>query len=121
MTDPTPTKGAAPGAPDRVAMLSIAKDGTPDQHDPHFLDEDFAREATRKQFTERAVSVIDETKRPELGLTLGGGSAEETKLDPPIEELRKAHEAAAKDAEGAADALAKSLTERPADKPAAKK
>lgn len=122
MADPTAkgSKDAAPGgAPDRVSMLSIRKDGSVDQFDPEFVDDEFGREATRRQLAERAVSLVDEQKRPELGLTgVAGGTTEDAALDPAVADLKKAHDAAAKSAEAHADSLVKSVGT--VDKPEAK-
>lgn len=112
MADPTAkgSKDAMNAAPDRVSMLSIRKDGSADQFEPEFLDEDFGREATRHQMVERAVSLVDEAKRPELGLTGdAGGTTVDADLDPAVADLKKAHEAAAKSAEAHADSLVKSV------------
>jgi hypothetical protein len=48
------------GDHDRVAMLSLRADGTPDQHNPELLgDRDTALRAARRQFAEQAVSAVD--------------------------------------------------------------
>lgn len=96
------------GDRDRVAMLSLQADGTPDQHNPEIIGEkEFARDATREQFRQQAVSAVDQAKRAELFGT--GSSAEELTQDPKIAELQEAHDAAAKDAEKAADATVDGL------------
>lgn len=93
---------------DRVAMLSIAKDGTLDQHDPEIIgDKDAALAATKEQFRQQAVAAVDAEKRPELGL--GGGGAVEVVEDKSIGELKKAHEAAEATAEKAAESVVNSL------------
>lgn len=96
------------GDRDRVAMLSLKADGTPDQHNPEIVGEkEFALEATKEQFKQQAVSAVDQTKRAELFGT--GSTAEELSQDPKIEELQDAHNAAAKDAEKAAESTVKGL------------
>lgn len=87
------------GDHDRVQMLSLRADGTPDQFSPEIIgDKEFAVAAAKRQFTEQAVSAVDVEKR---GVSAGG--AEEVAQDPTIEELRKAHEKAASAAESAAE------------------
>lgn len=96
------------GDRDRVAMLSLKADGTPDQHNPEIVGErEFALDATREQFRQQAVSAVDQTKRAELFGT--GVQADELSQDPKIAELQEAHEAAAKSAEAAADATVGNL------------
>jgi hypothetical protein len=98
----------AHGDRDRVAMLSLRADGTPDQHNPEIVgDKEFALEATREQFRQQAVSAVDQEKRAELFGT--GNSAEQLEQDPKIVELKSAHDAAAKAAESAADSTVGAL------------
>jgi hypothetical protein len=98
----------AHGDRDRVAMLSLKADGTPDQHNPEIVGKkEFAEDATREQFRQQAVSAVDQAKRPELFGT--GSAAEELSQDPKIEELQDAHKAAEKAAEKAADSTVKAL------------
>lgn len=103
------------GDRDRVAMLSLRADGTPDQHNPEIIGErEFALDATREQFKQQAVSAVDQEKRAELFGT--GTDVEQLEQDPKIAELQDAHESAAKDAEKAADATVGALfTDEPAD------
>lgn len=98
---PAANKAAAGGGDhDRVAMLSLRADGTPDQHAPEIIgDKDTALAATTEQFRQQAVSAADIEKR---GVTAGPGGGEELEQDPQIVELQKAHEAAEKSAESAA-------------------
>lgn len=109
------------GPHDRVAMLSLNRDGTPDQHNPEIIgDKEFALAATREQFKQQAVSAVDQQKRPEL---FGSGiNGEPLEQDPLIAELKDAHDAAADAAEKAADATVGALFNDEADtaKPAAK-
>jgi len=98
----------ASGTRDRVAMLSLRADGTPDQTNPEIIgDKGAALEAAKVQFAQQAVSAVDEAKRPELGLgsTVTGEDAE----DPAIAELKKAHDSAAKSAESKAESVVNSL------------
>jgi len=98
----------ASGAHDRVAMLSLRADGTPDQTSPEIIgDKEAALEAAKVQFAQQAVSAVDEVKRPELDL--GGAVAGEVAEDPSIAELKKAHDSAAKAAESKAESVVGSL------------
>jgi hypothetical protein len=102
------------GDRDRVAMLSLKADGTPDQTNPEIIgDKEFALEATKEQFRQQAVSAVDQEKRAELFGTGGGG--EQLEQDPKIAELKDAHESAEKAAESAAESTVNSLF---ADEPA---
>lgn len=95
---------------DRVAMLSVRKDGTPDQVDPEFIgDEEASKEATREQFRQQAVSARDVELRQDL-VTGGGTSVDDAPQDPTVEKLEKEHEKVAKQAESAADSAVKALT-----------
>lgn len=96
------------GAHDRVAMLSLKADGTPDQHNPELIgDKDFAVEATKRQFAEQAVSAQDVAER---GVSAGSGE-ELKRQDPEIEaltkKLDKTEAAAEKRAEAVVDQLHK--------------
>ncbi len=117
------------GDHDRVAMLSLKADGTPDQHNPEIIgDKDFALEAAKRQFTEQAVSAVDQAER---GVAASTG-AETVGQDPEIEKLQKKHEAAEKAAVAAAESTVSALytddkdlqtgtASTPADKPATRK
>ncbi len=107
------------GDRDRVAMLSLKADGTPDQNNPEMIgDKDFALEATKEQFKQQAVSAVDQQKRPEIFGTPGVG--EQLEQDPKIAELKDAHESAEKAAESAAESTVNSLfVDEPAPAPAA--
>lgn len=95
---------------DKVAMLSIGKDGVPDQHEPEIIgDKEFALDATKRQFAENAASAVDVEKRAELDLISGAGGEQLKKQDPAIEELQKAQEKAVKSAESAAEKVVDSL------------
>lgn len=90
------------GPRDRVAMLSLHRDGTPDQVNPEIIgDKEFALEATKEQFRQQAVSAVDDRKRTEIFGTPGAG--EQIEQDPAIAELKQAHDSAASAAESAAE------------------
>ena len=107
----TKSTAAAPapaGDRDRVQMLSVAKDGSLDQHDPELIgDKEFTLAATKEQFRTQAISAVDADKRPELGLAPGPVEVVEDKS---IGELKKAQDAAAKSAESTAEKLVNSLS-----------
>ena len=87
------------GDHDRVQMLSLKADGSPDQHNPEMIgDKEFALAASKRQFAEQAVSAVDVEKR---GTSTTAG--EEVEQDPSIAELQKSHDKAASAAESAAE------------------
>lgn len=109
------------GDHDRVGMLSLKADGTADQHNPEIIvDKESALTASRRQFSEQAVSAADVEKR-------GAGTGSDTALvgqedgttkqitasdapqDPSIEELTKVHDSAAKSGVSAAEAAVSRL------------
>lgn len=93
------------GDHDRVVMLSLKADGTPDQHNPEIVgDKEFAVAAAKRQFAEQAVSAVDVAER---GVTAGGG--DEVPQDPGIEKLKKTHDSAASSAEKKAESVVNSL------------
>jgi tRNA A37 methylthiotransferase MiaB len=96
------------GDHDRVQMLSLRADGTPDQHNPEIVgDRDAVLAATKEQFKQQAVSAADAANAP----AGGGTTVEDAPQDPAIEAAQKEHEkvaaAAEKAAEKAVDALSK--------------
>lgn len=94
------------GDHDRVQMLSLKADGTPDQHNPEFIsDKESSLEATAEQFRQQAVSAVDVAER---GVSTDVG--ETVEQDPGIAELQEKHESAAKGAESAAKSAVESLT-----------
>ena len=94
------------GAHDRLAMLSLKADGTPDQTAPEIIgDKDAAVAAAKVQFAQQAVSAVDEKQRLEERAAEAGEQAE----DPSIAEKKKAHDAAAKAAESKAEGVVGSL------------
>lgn len=107
------------GDHDRVVMLSLKADGTPDQHNPEVIgDRDFVKAAAKRQFAEQAVSAVDVTERGVSAgpVTLVGqkdGSVKEEPLrsepDPATAELKKKHDETAKAAESVAERTVESL------------
>ena len=111
---PVANKAAKGGDHDRVTMLSLRADGTPDQVNPEIIgDKDAAIAATTEQFKQQAVSAADREIR---GVTSGDQDGASTKEDPAVEELKKAHESAAKGAESAAKSVVESLHKGLGDK-----
>ena len=100
------TKVPHAGDHDRVAMLSLRADGTPDQHNPEFVgDKETALAVTTEQFRQQAVSAADaKLRRPTA-------SDENEVQDPTVAELKKAHDDAAKGAEAAAKKAVDALHE----------
>lgn len=93
------------GDHDRVQMLSLRADGTPDQHNPEIIgDPEAAKAAAREQFKQQAVSAVD-AQAPD-----GGSVIEDAPQDPSIAEAQAEHEKVAKAAEKAADAAIDALT-----------
>jgi len=92
------------GDHDRVQMLSLRADGTPDQHNPEIIgDKDVALAAAKEQFKQQAVSATELTR-------VGGGTVvEDAPQDPSIEAAQKEHEKAASAAEKAAEKVVNSL------------
>jgi hypothetical protein len=94
------------GDHDRVQMLSLKADGTPDQHNPELIgDEQSTLAATREQFKQQAVSAADVRERASVSAV----TADEVGQDPRIAERQEAHRKVAEAAEAAADAAVKSL------------
>lgn len=96
---------AVPGSGDhdRVQMLSLRADGTPDQNNPEIIgDKEVALEAAKEQFRQQAVSAAD-VKYADTD------PVAETPQDPTIEAAVKEHEKVAKAAEKAAEKVVDSL------------
>lgn len=92
---------------DRVTMLSRKLDGTPDQTNPEIIgDKDTAIAANKEQLRQMSVSAVDAAKRAELAKA---GKDDDQAQDATVDELKKAHEAAAADAESKAEAEVNSL------------
>lgn len=96
------------GDHDRVVMLSLKADGTPDQTpDVEIIgDKDRAVEAAKVQFAQQAVAAADSVKRAELGLA---AEDEGDTSDAKIDALRKEHEKVAGAAEKRAEAVVSEL------------
>lgn len=96
------------GDHDRVVMLSLNADGTPDQHNPEIIgDKDFAIAAAKEQFAQQAVAAVDAEKRPELGLA--GPPADEDTSDAAIDALKAEHDKAVESAEKRAEKVVNDL------------
>lgn len=96
------------GDHDRVAMLSVNKDGSADQHAPEIIgDKEFAQAATRRQFAEQAVSAADSARL--ASEATAAGATEQVGQDPTIEARQKEHEKLTKDAEKRADKVVNDL------------
>ena len=95
------------GDHDRVVMLSLRADGTPDKHNPEIIgDKEFALEAAKRQFAEQAVASVDAEKRAELGL---GVTDEGDTSDAAIDALKAEHDKVAAAAEKRAESVVNSL------------
>lgn len=95
------------GDHDRVTMLSLNADGTPDQHNPEIIgDKDAAIAATKEQFKQQAIAAVDAEKRAELGLA---GTEEGDTSDAAIDKLKAAHDKTAAAAEKRAESVVESL------------
>lgn len=123
---PDDTKAAAgntavphQGDHDRVQMLSLRADGTPDQHNPEIIgDPETAKALAREQFTQQAVSAADRaanaTSEPTMLVGQEDGStkevpASEAPQDPSIKDAQDEHEKVAEAAVKAADAMVDAL------------
>lgn len=96
------------GDHDRVQMLSLRADGTPDQHNPEIIgDKDVAIAAAKEQFAQQAVSAADVANAP----AGGGSTVEDAPQDPAIESAKAEHDKVAAEAEKAAEATVNSLFE----------
>ena len=105
--DETVNPKSAEGTQDRVAMLSLKSDGTPDQTNPVVIgDKEAAVAAAKRQFAEQAVSSVDEAERVKHGLSV---AAEKVEQDPAIDALTKVHEKASASAEQRAESVVSAL------------
>ena len=92
------------GDHDRVQMLSLRADGTPDQHNPELIgDKEVALNAAKEQFKQQAVSAAD------VAPTGGGTVVEDAPQDPVIAENQAEHKKVATAAEKAAEKVVDSL------------
>lgn len=95
------------GDHDRVVMLSLRADGTPDQHNPEIIgNKEFAVSAAKEQFAQQAVASVDAEKRAELGLA---GDTDGDTSDAVIDKLKGEHDKVAKAAESRAESVVNSL------------
>lgn len=124
-TDTTPREAANTAVPqqgdhDRVAMLSLKADGTPDQHNPEvIIDEEDAVRAAKTQFSQQAVSALDVQQQGASAtgaVTLVGqedGTVTEEPLrsdiDPSVQARKEEQDKVAKSAESAAESAVSSL------------
>lgn len=93
------------GDHDRVQMLSLKADGTPDQHNPEIIgDEETAVAAAQEQFKQQAVSAADVANAGG-----GGTTVEDAPQDPSIQKVQKEHDRVAAAAEKAAEKVVTSL------------
>jgi hypothetical protein len=130
-TKPADTKGAEgntavphQGDHDRVQMLSLRADGTPDQHNPEIIgDPEHAKALAREQFAQQAVSAADVRGHsvPMMTVTNDDGTTEERPAseapqDPAIQDAVDEHEKVAEAARKAADAAVDALTKDDSDK-----
>lgn len=106
------------GDHDRVQMLSLKADGTPDQHNPEMIgDKDATLAATKEQFTQQAVSAADVQRNAGGPVTLVGTEdgglkeipASEAPQDPSIQAAQDEHAKVAENAEKAAESAVDAL------------
>lgn len=115
----TAVPAPAHGDHDRVQMLSLKADGTPDQLNPEMIgDPDTALEQTKRQFQEQAVSAADfaanATSEPMAIVGHKDGDklvpASELPQDPSIQAAIDEHTKIAEAADSAAEATVAALT-----------
>lgn len=106
---PTPAVKVDEADHDRVAMLSLKVDGTPDQTNPEIIgDKDAAVAATKEQFAQKAVSAADARIRAEHGLTgTEDSDTSDATIDAVKADLDKVKDKAEKQAESVVNALHK--------------
>lgn len=93
------------GDHDRVQMLSLNADGTPDQHNPEIIgDKETAVKAAQEQFKQQAISAADVLEGDN-----GGTTVEDAPQDPVIDARQKEHEKLAAAAEKAAEKVVDKL------------
>lgn len=105
------------GDHDRVQMLSLKADGTPDQHNPEIIgDPETAKVAAREQFAQQAVSAADVAANQPGSVTLVGQEDGSTEAIPATTDATDATEVAkaaalevAEKAKAAADAAVEAL------------
>lgn len=113
VSDPESSEGVAntavphEGDHDRVGMLSVRADGTPDQHNPEIIgDKETAVAATKEQFAQQAVSAADVQRRED---ELAAQRASDEPEDPSIAEAKAEHQKVAEAAESAAEKVVDEL------------
>jgi hypothetical protein len=121
-TKPADTKGAEgntavphQGDHDRVQMLSLRADGTPDQHNPEIIgDPEHAKALAREQFAQQAVSAADVRGHSVPMMVVGDElkPASEAPQDPSIAEAQAEHQKLEEAAHKAADAMVDSLSKQ---------
>lgn len=104
------------GDHDRVQMLSLRADGTPDQHNPEIIgDPETAKALAREQFAQQAVSAADRARVQSVPMMVVGDElkpASEAPQDPAIEEAQKEHQKVQEAAHKAADAMVDALSKQ---------
>lgn len=107
---------AVHGDVDRVAMLSLRADGTPDQTAGVELigDREFAEKVTQEQFRQQAASA----RHAAADTASAGDLPPQDVEDPTIAERQERNDAAIKDADAAAKSTVDALFVEPADAPA---
>jgi hypothetical protein len=95
------------GDHDRVGMLSLRADGTPDQHNPEIIgDKATALVAAKEQFAQQAVSAADAQRR---AAEVAEQRAAEEPEDPAIAAAKAEDESIAEAAEKAAESVVDEL------------
>lgn len=103
------------GDHDRVQMLSLRADGTPDQHNPEIIgDPEVAKAAAREQFAQQAVSAADQVRAQSVPMMIVDDKgttkpASEAEQDPAIAEAQAEHQKVEEAAHKAADAMVDAL------------
>lgn len=101
------------GDHDRVQMLSLRADGTPDQHNPEIIgDPEVAKALAREQFAQQAVSALDQARAQSVPMAVVGDElkpASDVPQDSSIKEAQDEHEKATEAAHKAADAMVDAL------------
>jgi hypothetical protein len=99
------------GDHDRVQMLSVRADGTPDQHNPELIGEaDATLAATQEQFRQQAVSAAD-VQRVDAGAAGPTTVVEDAPQDPSIKAVQDEHEKIVGQADKAAASVVSSLSQ----------
>lgn len=92
------------GDHDRVEMLSLKADGTPDQHNPELIgDPEATLAATKEQFAQQSVSAADVAANVDA-------EVDETPQDPNIAAAQAEHAELTEKAHAAAEAVVEGLS-----------